>query len=340
MYNFKKQIGFFSLIIVGGLLLNGCSRSQNSDDTGKVKVFGVYASPKEEQFAAVIDAALKTAADNGKIEYSFIERIGYDGDMERVLSEICLKEDSAIIIGDGFGNEEAVRKVAANCQKKIFIFAQDGELIDPNLAVFDNTAHEIAYLAGMVAGGSTKSNIIGVVGARPIAQANRLANAFIAGAIFNNPEITIKTSFNDSFFDSSLSQESATEQIASGVDVIYALCSGVIDAVKDTPVSVIGNVSIQTEKAPNSVLTSLLWDIQPTINHLIDQVANGAFKVTDIDYRLSTARSFSSLATLNPRLVSNDLALSVSDRLAAIQSRIFQVAIDDQQPAATVRARG
>ena len=320
--------------------MNGCSRLQNSDDNGKVKVFGVYASPKEEQFAAVIDAVLRSAADNGKIEYSFIDRIGYDGDMERVLSEICLKEDSAIIIGDGFGNEEAVRKVAANCLKKIFIFAQDGESIDPNLAVFENTAHETSYLAGIVAGGSTKSNVIGVIGARPLAQANRLANAFIAGAIFSNPDITVKTSFNDSFFDSSIAQESVAEQIVAGVDVIYALCSGVIDAVKNTQVSVVGNVSIQTEKAPNSVLTSLVWDIQPTINHLIDQVVNGTFKVTDIDYRLSSARSFSSLATLNPRLVSNDLALSVSDQLAAIQSGAFQVVINDQQPAATVRARG
>jgi len=339
LHNYKKQIGFLSLIIVGCLLLNGCSRLQNSDDNGKVKVFGVYASPKEEQFAAVIDAVLRSAADNGKIEYSFIDRIGYDGDMERVLSEICLKEDSAIIIGDGFGNEEAVRKVAANCLKKIFIFAQDGESIDPNLAVFENTAHETSYLAGIVAGGSTKSNVIGVIGARPLAQANRLANAFIAGAIFSNPDITVKTSFNDSFFDSSIAQESVAEQIVAGVDVIYALCSGVIDAVKNTQVSVVGNVSIQTEKAPNSVLTSLVWDIQPTINHLIDQVVNGTFKVTDIDYRFSSARSFSSLATLNPRLVSNDLALSVSDRLAAIQSGAFQVVINDQQPAATIRAR-
>jgi len=288
----------------------------------------------------VIDSALRTSADNGKIEYSFIDRIGYDGDMERVLSEICLKEDSAIIIGDGFGNEEAVRKVAANCLKKIFIFAQEGESIEPNLAVFESTAHETAYLAGIVAGGSTKSNVVGVVGARPLVYANRLANAFIAGAISSNPDITVKVSFNDSFFDSSLAQEAAAAQIASGADVIYALCLGVIDAVKETEVLIVGNMSFQSDKAPNSVLTSLVWDVEPTIGHLINQVAKGVFETSDIGYWPSSARSFSSLATLNPSHVSSALALIVSKQLAAIQSGSFQVGTNDQQPAATVRARG
>jgi len=48
--------------------------------------------------------------------------------------------------------------------------------------VFDNYIQEPAYLSGMVAGGMTKSNKIGMVGGFPIPEVNRLMNAFMAGA--------------------------------------------------------------------------------------------------------------------------------------------------------------
>ena len=40
---------------------------------------------------------------------------------------------------------------------------------DPNFRVFDNWIHEPAYLAGLMAGGLTKSNMIGSVAALPVA---------------------------------------------------------------------------------------------------------------------------------------------------------------------------
>ena len=309
------------------------SFNRSATESGKVKVFGVFASPKEEQFSGVIDEALRSAADAGKIDYSFIDRIGYDGEFDAVLSHICQKEDAAIVIGDGFGNEEMIRRSAINCPNKVFAFSQDGSSIDPNLLVFENRVVENAYLAGMVAGGSTKTNIIGVVGARPLAQANRMANAFIAGARFTNPNVTIKVSFNGSYFDKSLAEDAAFAQIESGVDVIYALCLGVNDAVGDKNVKIIENLGAQTENQGEYVLASVVWNISPTIDYLISQVASGIFSPSDVkSLSLSTDRG-ESVTWLDTKTVDSEVVKKVADQLLEIRSGAFKVEISEKQPA-------
>lgn len=45
-----------------------------------------------------------------------------------------------------------------------------------------------------------------------------------------------------SYFDKSLAEDAALVQIESGVDVIYALCLGVMEAVGDKQVKVINNL--------------------------------------------------------------------------------------------------
>jgi basic membrane protein A and related proteins len=325
------------LVVLAASCFNSCTSSNRSaTENNKVKVFGVFASPKDEQFSGVIDDALRSAADAGKIEYSFIDRIGYDGEFDAVLSHICQKEDAAIVIGDGFGNEESIRRSAANCPNKVFAFSQDGLSIDPNLLVFENRINENSYLAGMVAGGSTKTNIIGVVGARPLAQANRMANAFIAGARFVNPNVTVKVSFNGSYFDKSLAEDAALSQIESGVDVIYALCLGVTDAVGDTEVKIISNLGAQIENQSKYVLASVVWNVAPTIDYLIDLVANDSFSLSDIkSFSLSTD-SGASITRLDTKIITPDLAKKIADQLTAIQIGALKLETSDKQPADSV----
>ena len=91
--------------------------------------------------------------------YTFADDIGYAGDMERVLRETAEQDQPDIIFGDAFGNEEAVRAVAADYPDIAFVFGSGGGPAEPNFSVFDNWIHEPAYLAGMIAGGVTESNV-------------------------------------------------------------------------------------------------------------------------------------------------------------------------------------
>ena len=92
----------------------------------------------------------------------------------------------------------------------------------------------------MLAGGLTKSNTIGVVGAMPIPEVNRIVNAFVQGAKQTNPKATVKVSFINSFFDPATAKQAAQAQLSAGADVLFAERDGVIAAAKEADVPVIG----------------------------------------------------------------------------------------------------
>ncbi len=215
-----------------------------------LKVFGAYATQIEEPWDGVIHAALQAEADAGRIDYTFSDDLGYSGDMELTLREVAEIDVPDIIFGDAFGNEEAVRAVAADYPDIAFVFGSGGGPADPNLSVFDNWIHEPAYLAGMLAGGLTETGVIGVVGGVPVPEVNRITNAFVAGAREVNPEVEAKVSFINSWFDPAAAKEAALAQIDAGADVLYAERFGVIEAADENDVIAVGNMSDQSVAGP------------------------------------------------------------------------------------------
>ena len=338
----KKSIRSISaLVFTAGLVLAACGGS-DTESTGtsgaKLKVFGAFATAKEEPWDGVIDAALQAAEDAGTIEYTSMDKIGYDGDLERVLRETCQKDSPDVIFGDAFGNEEGVRKAAADCPDVAFVFGSGNGPTEPNVSVFDNWIHEPAYLAGMLAGGLSKSNKIGIVGAMPIPEVNRLANAFIAGATAVNAKVEVKVTFINSFFDPATAKEAALAQIAAGVDVLYAERAGVIEAAAEKGVLAFGNMSDQSSIAPDSVISSPMWNMAPTVAYVLDQVAKGAYSAQDLKDFSMMGKGGASLAPINEKLVPADLLKKVQDQLALIQSGGFRVDINEGQPAGSVQA--
>ena len=301
-----------------------------------LKVFGAYATQIEEPWDGVIHAALNAEADAGLIDYTFADDIGYSGDMELVLREVAELEAPAIIFGDAFGNEEAVRAVAADYPDIAFVFGSGGGPADPNFSVFDNWIHEPAYLAGMLAGGLTESGVVGVVGGVPVPEVNRITNAFIAGAQAINPEVEAKVSFINSWFDPAAAKEAALAQIDAGADVLYAERYGVIEAAQEKGALAVGNMSDQSELAPESVVTSVTWDMTPTAQYIIDQVAGGSYTAQDLKDFSMVGKGGAALAPINADLVPADLLETVMAKEAEIVSGLFRVDINEGTPAGSV----
>jgi len=70
----------------------------------------------------VIHEALQEAAAAGEIRYEWTDDIGYAGDMERVLREVAEQKKPAAVLGDAYGNEEVVRRVAGDHPDIAFVF--------------------------------------------------------------------------------------------------------------------------------------------------------------------------------------------------------------------------
>ncbi len=301
----------------------------------KLKVFGAFATPIEEDWDKQIHQALLAAQSAGEIEYTFTENIGYSGDMERVLRETASSKSPDIIFGDAFSNEEAVRRVAAEFPKIAFVFGSGLGPSNPNLSVFDNWIHEPAYLCGMLAGGMTKTNVIGVVAAMPIPEVNRLVNAFIIGAKETNPNVKVLVSFINSFYDPAAAKEAAQAQIDNKADVLYAERAGVIEAAKAKGLWAFGNMNDQNSLAPDLVISSPVWNMGPTVEYVISQVKAGTYTSQDLKDFSMAAKGGATLAPFHSTesKIPADLLKKVTDKQAAIMSGLFRVDVDENQPA-------
>jgi len=321
--------------VVLSFLLVACAPAAQQASTGKIKVFGAFATPIEEPWDGVIHAALQKAADAGTIEYTYQENIGYSGDMERVLREVCDQQKPDLILGDAFGNEEAVRRVAKDFPGVAFAFGSGSGPSEPNVAVFDNWIHEPAYLMGMLAGGLTKSNKIGVVGAMPVPEVNRLVNAFIAGAKSTNPNAVVMVSFINSWFDPAAAKEAAIAMIDNGADILYAERFGVIEAAAEKSLFAFGNMSDQNSLAPDFVVTSAVWNMDPTVAYLVKQVAAGTFTAQDLKDFSMMGKGGASLAAFHgvEGKIPAELLAAVKAKEAEIISGMFRVDVDEAQPA-------
>ena len=297
---FKRKTVLIAVLAVFILsLLTACapaSPAQNAAPSGKLKVFGAFATPIEEPWDGVIHAALNQAKTDGKIDYEYTENIGYSGDMERILREVAEQKKPNVIFGDAFGNEEAVRRVAKDYPKIAFVFGSGLGSSEPNVSVFDNWIHEPAYLSGMYAGGLTKSGTIGVVGGYPVPEVNRLVNAFIRGVKETNPNAKVLVTFINSWFDPAAAKEAALAQIDSGADVLFAERFGVIEAAKEKSLFAFGNMSDQNELAPDLVVSSPVWNMAPTVNYVLNQVTAKAYTAQDLKDFSMVAKGGAALA--------------------------------------------
>lgn len=304
-------------------------------------VFGAYATAIEEPWDGVIHAALNKAQEEGRIEYTYTDDIGYAGDMERILREVAEQTKPAVIFGDAFGNEEAVRRVAADYPEIAFVFGSGGGPAEPNFSVFDNWIHEPAYLSGMLAGGLTKSNVVGVVGGFPVPEVNRIVNAFIAGATAVNPEVDVKTTFINSWFDPAAAKEAALAQVDAGADVLFAERFGVIEAAAEKGLYAFGNMSDQKELAPESVVSGPVWNMNPTVDYVINQVAGGTYTAQDLKDFSMVAKGGASLAPINEDVsggIPAELIEQVTAKEKEIVSGLFRVDIAEAQPPASSKA--
>lgn len=302
----------------------------------KLLLFGAFATPIEEPWDGVIHSSLLKARDAGQIDYEYTDNIGYAGDMERVLREVSDQKKPAAIFGDAFGNEEAARRVAQDFPNIAFVFGSGLGPSEPNFSVFDNWIHEPAYLCGMLAGGLTKANVIGVVGGLPVPEVNRLINAFIAGAKEVNPEAKVLVTFIGSWFDPAAAKEAALAQIDAGADILYAERFGVIEAAAEKGYFAFGNMSDQNELAPEYVVSSPVWNMDPTVQYIIAQVQSGAYTAQDLKDFSMVAKGGASLAPLHATesKIPAELLAKVREREQQIASGLFRVDINEVQPPA------
>ena len=190
-----------------------------------------HAAPLNVAFAyvgPVGDGGWTFAHDNGrkaveaafgdKVKTTFVENVPESADAERVIRDLA-KQGNTLIFGTTFGYMEPMRKVAKDFPKVKFEHAT-GYKTAKNMRIYDSRTYEGAYMAGVIAGGMTKSNTLGVVGSVPIPEVIRNINSFTLGAQSVNPAIKTKVVWVGEWFNPPKETEAAQSLINSGADVL------------------------------------------------------------------------------------------------------------------------
>jgi basic membrane protein A and related proteins len=154
-----------------------------------------------------------------KVKTSFVENVPEAADAERVIRQM-VADGNKLIFGTTFGYMDPMMKVAADTKDVKFEHGTGFKTAD-NMRTYDSRTYEGAYLAGIVAGGMTKSNTLGVVGSIPIPEVIRNINSFTLGAQSVNPKIKTKVVWIGKWFDPPKEGEAAQSLINGGADVLF-----------------------------------------------------------------------------------------------------------------------
>lgn len=201
-------------------------------------------------------------------------------DYERVMRDYAA-QGYGLVIAHSTIAKEAVLNTAKDYPDTMFLWT-DGDTNKENVTVLVPMAHESSYLAGILAGYTTKSGIVGSVGAMDVPSIHRSYAGFRDGLKAANPDAKLLINWIGDFFNVSASYEATLSQINSGADVIFgsggSMNLGVVKAAKDKDIPVIGAVWDQNSVAPEVVITSVEWGLDQGILQAIKDFKDGNLK--------------------------------------------------------------
>ena len=294
------------------------------------KVAGVHASPVENAWNSRIHLAFQEAAESGLIEYEFSEGVAAT-DYPRAMREFA-ESGVGLVWGESYAVEREAREVATDYPETAFLMGSSGGPQGDNFGVFGTRNHEAAYLAGMLAGKMSSSNVFGSVGGYPIPEVNLLINAFRMGVSEVNPDASFLNGFIGAWFDPAKAKEAAIAQIDAGADILFGERIGTADAAKERGIKAIGSLIDYTPRYPGTVFANAIWNYGPTIAAVVADVQAG--NPVGRDY---TEFSFMKHGGNELIYVADEVPAEaigpMEEKQAAIQSGAFEVPIDADEPA-------
>jgi len=248
---------------------------------GPLKIAFAYVGP-------VGDAGWTFAHDRGrkeveaefgsKVTTAFVENVPESADAERVMRDL-VDQGNTLIFGTTFGYMEPMLKVATEAKSVRFEHAT-GYKTGANLRTYDARTYEGAYMAGVIAGGVTKSNKLGVVGSIPIPEVIRNIDSFTLGARSVNPKITTHVVWVNKWFDPPKEGEAAQALLNQGADVLMQNTdsSAVLQTAEKAGKFGFGWDSNMSKFGPKAHLGSAIINWGPYYKQAVKEALDGSWK--------------------------------------------------------------
>ncbi len=186
-----------------------------------------------------------------------------------------------LVFAHGFEFQGAAERVSAEYPRTVFIVTS-GSRIQGNVSPLIFKLEDASYLAGMVAGGLTRSDILGFVGGIELPPIKAAYEGWVNGATAVNPKIRSREIYLNSFDDAAAGREAALALIRVGADMFHhnadAAALGLFQAAKESPgVYVFGANADQSSLAPERVPGSAVIDLPRAFLLVAEEVKAGTF---------------------------------------------------------------
>lgn len=207
-----------------------------------------------------------------------VEAVPEGADAERVMREMALG-GTKLIFATSFGYLEPALRVAHDFPDVKFEHA-GGYKTAPNLNTFNARFYEGRWLAGWLAGKTSRSGVAGYVAGFPLPEVIQGINAFALGMRAANPKAEVRVAWLGTWFDPPKEREAALALIGGGADVLanHSGSPAVPQAAQERGVKVIGYQSDMSRFAPDAQLAAVTADWSGYYSRVAKSVAAGTWK--------------------------------------------------------------
>ena len=216
-----------------------------------------------------------------------VENVPEDSDSERVITSLARKND--IVFTTSFGYMNPTANVAKRYPNVKFEHAT-GYMPSKNVANYQAKFYEGRHVLGRIAGGMTKSNIIGWVASFPIPEVMREINTYYLGAKKMNPDVELSITWVYTWYNPGLEGDAANVMIQQGCDVVaqHTDSPAPLTAAQEAGVVGFGQASDQMKFAPKAQLTATIDNWGPYYIDKVGQVLDGTWTTGDYFGHMNT----------------------------------------------------
>ena len=274
----SRRVALFACALAACFLL--CPQPvMAADEEKKLSVGFVYVSVVSDMaWSWSHDQGRKALEEAGLATTTFVENIPEGPDGERVMLNLS-RRGCDIIFTTSFGYMDSTIKIAKQFPG-IQYFHCSGYKTAENVSVYFGRMYQSRYLTGMIAGGMTKSNIIGYVAAHPIPEVIRGINAFTLGARSVNPDAEVRVVWTRTWYGPTTEKEAARSLLDVGADVLaqHLDSSSTQEVAQARGAWSIGYNTDMTRFAPDAHLVSAVWNWVPYYVRVVEQIRQGTWE--------------------------------------------------------------
>ena len=330
---FKKIATLAMATVVSASLLVGCSGNNESasDDKITVAMITAVAGVNDQSFNQSAWEGLQRAEKELGIEVKYLES-KQDSDYATNI-ETLVDEDVDLILGVGMKLSEAIKEGSELYPEQNFVLV-DEEIDASNVKNILFKAEESAYLAGLIAGKTTKTNNVGFIGGMELPVIDTFKYGYMAGVKAANPDAKVQAQYANSFTDQAKGKAIANQMYTNGADIVFTcggdVGTGAIEAAKENGKYAIGVDRDQSDLAPQNVLTSAIKRVDAGVFETVKSYVNGTFEGgTTTTYGLE--ENAVGVPDTTKNLVSQDILDLVEETITKLKNKEITVPKNEEE---------